>query len=288
MSAELPHTGAGHPAPVCPHHPDRPTRLRCQRCDRPACPQCLHQAPVGFHCSDCVAQARAARPTPRTRFGAVARPDRGPLVTYAVIGVCVVMYLLQWLTGSALTQALWYAPLHTSPWAFEPWRMLTSAALHSPSSAMHIFFNMVALWMFGRVIEPAVGPWRYGLLLLLSAFGGSVAVLFLTPATTPTVGASGAVFGLFGAMFILLRSSGAQTGGLLVLIGINAVISFAVPNISWQGHLGGLLTGVVCALVIARVPRGPHRSLWQSLGLAVVGALLVALTAFGMPLVSPA
>lgn len=221
------------------------------------------------------------------RFGAVARPDRAPKVTYSVIGICVVMYLLQWLTGGVVTERLWYAPLHTSSWAFEPWRMLTSALLHSPSSAMHIFFNMVALWLFGRVVEPAVGAWRYGLLLLLSAFGGSVAVLFLTPATTPTVGASGAVFGLFGAMFILLRSSGAQTGGLLVLIAINVAVSLLVPNISWQGHLGGLLTGLLCALVIARVPRGPHRSLWQGLGLAAVAAALVVLTGFGVPLVSP-
>ncbi|GAB3193527.1 rhomboid family intramembrane serine protease [Nesterenkonia suensis] len=287
MTAEHPHAGAGHPVPACSRHPDRATHLRCQRCERPACTQCLQQAPVGFHCVDCVARAQASRPTPRTRFGAVARPGRAPLVTYGVIGVCAVMYVLQWLTGSALTELFWYAPLHTSSWEFEPWRMLTSAVLHSPASAMHIFFNMVALWIFGRVIEPALGPWRYGLLLLLSAFGGSVAVLFLTPATTPTVGASGAVFGLFGAMFILLRSSGSQTGGLLVLIGINAFISFAVPNISWQGHLGGLLTGTICALVIARVPRGPRRTLWQVIGLVAVAAVLVVLTGVGIPLVSP-
>lgn len=215
------------------------------------------------------------------------RSGSRPLLTYTVIGVCVVMYLLQLVTGSAVTERLWYAPVHTSAWSFEPWRMLTSAVLHSPSSAMHIFFNMMALWLIGRVLEPALGAWRYGALLLLSAYGGSVAVLFLTPASIPTVGASGAVFGLFGALFILLRSSGAQTGGILVLIGINVAVSLLVPQISWQGHFGGLLIGTLCALLISAVPRSRRRSAWHGLGLGAIAALLLILTGVGVPLVAP-
>lgn len=209
------------------------------------------------------------------------------MVTYCVIAVCAVVYILQLIPGSPVTEMLWYAPLHTSEWAFQPWRMLTASVLHSPSSAMHILFNMMALWFVGRVIEPAIGWWRYLALLVLSAFGGSVAVLFLSPMTVPTVGASGAVFGLFGALFILLRAAGGQTGGILALIGVNVVIGFVIPQISWQGHLGGLITGVLCALVIAKTPQGPQRTVWQSGGLVAIGVALCGLTALGVPLVSP-
>lgn len=273
--------------------------MQCQRCGRPACPECLREAPVGFQCVDCLERARTdwqrRRPTARSQFGAVIRPGQRPVVTFTVIGLCIAVYVLQ-LLSDAVTASLWYVPLQTSAWVFEPWRMLTSALVHSPSNAMHLLFNMFAIWFVGRAIEPALGRTRYAALLLLSAFGGSVAVLFLTPATTPTLGASGAVFGLFGALFILLRASGSQTGGILALIAINVVISFVIPGISWQGHFGGLVTGGICALVLSKVPSGRsadaqrnarRRSLWQGLGLLGVAVLLVALTAVGMQLVDP-
>jgi len=217
------------------------------------------------------------------------------MVTFTVIGLCIIFYALQ-LFSDTVTAALWYAPLQTSAWAFEPWRMLTSALVHSPSNAMHLLFNMFAIWFVGRAIEPALGRTRYIALLSLSALGGSVAVLFLTPAMTPTLGASGAVFGLFGALFILMRATGSQTGGILSLIAINVVISFVIPGISWQGHFGGLITGALCALVLSKAPQGSsgdrskdrrRRSRWQLIGLTGVAALLVALTAVGMQLVNP-
>ncbi|MGJ9372333.1 rhomboid family intramembrane serine protease [Nesterenkonia sp. CF4.4] len=248
---------------------------------------------------DCLARAREEfqrrRPPARSQFGAVLRPDQRPVVTFTVIGLCVVLYGLQ-LLSSAVTEALWYAPLQTSPWFFEPWRMLTSALVHSPANAMHLLFNMFALWFIGRAIEPALGRLRYIALLVLSALGGSVAVLFLTPATTPTLGASGAVFGLFGALFILMRATGSQTGGILALIAINVVISFVIPGISWQGHLGGLLVGVACALVISKAPSrstgdrqadARRRGRWHGFGLLGIAVVLVLLTALGMSLVNP-
>ena len=253
------------------------------------------EAPVGFHCPVCLDQARRRRPTQRTQFGAKVGSGT-PKVTYAVIIACAVVYALQlapmYLPGAAqlpsVTNMFAYAPVHTAAWnpEFEPWRMLTSALLHSPSSAVHILFNMLALWFIGRVVEPAIGGLRYGALLLLSAFGGSVAVLYLTDPFTPTVGASGAVFGLFGALFILLRSTGAQTGGLIALVAVNMVIGFMPGlNISWQGHLGGLVIGLFSALVIAKAPRR-RRALWQTLGLAAMAVLLLILTAVGVQLVA--
>lgn len=280
---------------VCFAHPDRGAYVQCQRCDRPLCSACMIEAPVGFHCPVCVEQARRSRPVQRTQFGAQVGSGT-PTITYAVIVACALVYGLQLasihLPGAAqlpsVTGLFAYAPAHTASWNpdFEPWRMLSSALLHSPSSAVHILFNMLALWFIGRVVEPALGAVRYGALLLLSAFGGSVAVLYLTDPFTPTVGASGAVFGLFGALFILLRSTGAQTGGLFALIAVNLVLSFMPGlNISWQGHLGGLVTGVLCALVIAKAPR-QHRLMWHSAGLGGIAIMLVILTAVGVPLVA--
>ncbi|MCH8570997.1 rhomboid family intramembrane serine protease [Nesterenkonia sp. AY15] len=256
---------------------------------------------------DCLARARdefqRRRPPARSQFGAVLRDDQRPVVTFTVIGLCVLLFSLQ-LLGSAVTDAnpdpvtgaLWYAPLQTSSWAFEPWRMLTSALVHSPANAMHLLFNMFALWFIGRAIEPALGPLRYIALLTLSALGGSVAVLFLTPAWTPTLGASGAVFGLFGALFILMRATGSQTGGILALIAINVVISFVVPGISWQGHFGGLVIGALCALVFSKAPArsstdrrqdARRRARWQGFGLLGIAVVLVLLTGLGMTLVNP-
>lgn len=239
------------------------------------------QAPVGFQCVDCVRQAAQARPSRRTRFGAPVSRTGRPLLTYGLIALCVVMYALQ-LSVPSVTDATAFAPAAFSEVWFEPWRMLTSSVVHSPTNAMHLAFNMIALWFIGRTLEPALGLWRYGSLLVLSAIGGSTAVLWLTAPQTPTLGASGIVFGLFGALFVLMRSAGGQVGGIAVLLGVNLVFSVVVPNISWQGHLGGLVTGVLCAAVIAYAPKGRRRGLRQGLGLAGVAVLLGILAWTGM------
>lgn len=220
-----------------------------------------------------------------------------PMITYTVIAVCLAVYVFQILPAYVdqlagalpdLTNQFSYAPAFTAAWNpfFEPWRMLTSALLHHPGNAMHIAFNMLALWFVGRVMEPEIGRTRFAVLLLLSAFGGSVAILFssvlgLSHPLGPTVGASGAVFGLFGALFILMRSSGGETGGIIALLVVNMAVSFLVPNISWQGHLGGLITGALVALIIAKAPR-KNRVLWQSLGFSGLAIILLILTAFGV------
>jgi membrane associated rhomboid family serine protease len=267
--------------PVCPRHPDRVSYVRCQRCGRPACPECQRSAAVGVQCVDCVREASRSIPVTRTVYGGAVAPGR-PLVTIVLIAMCAGAYLMQWLVPG-FTEMFWYAPLYTLPnpvYDAEPWRMLTSAFLHSQGFFLHIAFNMYALWILGSHLEPLLGRARFLALYLLSAIGGSVAVLLLSSPNVPVLGASGAVFGLFGALFIVQRQRGGEVKSLLILIGINVVLGFVVSGISWQAHLGGLVTGTLAALVLAYAPRGKNRTLLQSGGLVLLFLILAGVTAF--------
>jgi membrane associated rhomboid family serine protease len=259
--------------------------VRCQRCGRPACPDCQRAAAVGFQCVDCVNETKRTTPEVRTVYGGAVATGR-PLVTFAIIAVCAVLQLLQFLIpNEGVYQTLAFANIYAEPkyGEFEPWRMLTSAFLHSPDNLLHILLNMYTLWIFGQALEPILGRLRFLALFLISALGGSVGYLLLTPLYVPgqqlfgVVGASGAIFGLFGAMLLVQRQRGGDTRQLWVLIAINGVIGFLVPQIAWQAHLGGLVTGGLCAAVLAYTPRGPRQGLVQAAGLAAVVVLLVAL-----------
>jgi len=287
MSYGIPAAEPSAEIPVCPRHPDRPAYVRCQRCGRPACPDCQRAAAVGFQCVDCVNETKRTTPTPRSVYGGAAAVGR-PLVTIGIIAACAVVYVLQWIVpNDGIYQDFAFATVYATPeyGAFEPWRMLTSAFLHSQGFILHIVLNMYMLWMFGQALEPLLGRIRFLALYLLSAVGGSVGYLLLTPAYIPgqpltgVVGASGAIFGLFGAMLVVQRHRGGDTRQLWVLIAINGVIGFVVPQIAWQAHLGGLITGALCAAVIAYAPRGPRRGLLQAAGLVLVVCLLIAATA---------
>jgi len=287
MSYGIPSAEPSADVPVCPRHPDRPAYVRCQRCGRPACPDCQRAAAVGFQCVDCVNEAQRSAPQVRSAFGGVAAAGR-PLATLGIIAACAVLYVLQWIVPNDwVYQNLAFATVYATPefGAFEPWRMLTSAFLHSQGFILHILLNMYMLWIFGQALEPLLGRIRFLALYLISAVGGSVGYYLLTPAYVPgqqlagVVGASGAIFGLFGAMLVVQRRRGGDTRQLWVLIAINTVIGFVVPQIAWQAHLGGLVTGALCAAAIAYVPRGQRQGVLQFLGLLVVVGLLVAATA---------
>jgi membrane associated rhomboid family serine protease len=159
----------------------------------------------------------------------------------------------------------------------EPYRLLTSAFLHAPPNSglgvAHILFNMWALWMIGPQLEQVLGRARFLALYLLSALGGSV-LLYLVDPSQPAVGASGAIFGLFGAFFVVGRKLGAPTGGIVFLLVINLILTFAVPGISWQGHLGGLITGSLLAVAYAYAPAARRRLVH---GTAISAVLLVLL-----------
>lgn len=240
--------------PVCPRHPDRVSYVRCQRCGRPVCPECQRPAAVGVHCVDCVREANQRTPQARTAFGGTVR--RGaPVVTYTLIGINVVVYLLQQVLGPA-----WWGPLGLRPSnvAAEPWTIFTSAFLHL--SLLHIAFNMYALWILGQFLEPALGRARYLTAYLVSALGGGVMVILLADPTTTAwnssvFGASGAVFGLFGMVFVVLRRLGRSATGIVTVLVLNAGLAIVMPQISWQGHVGGLVTGFLLGLAYAYVPR---------------------------------
>ncbi|MFW6188037.1 MAG: rhomboid family intramembrane serine protease [Actinomycetota bacterium] len=256
MSGERPQYGAspGGGVPVCPRHPDRPSYVTCQRCGRPTCPECQRPAAVGVHCVDCV--AARSRPAYRTSLGGRAASGSPMLVTWWLIGVNAVVYALQWLlqaVGVSLLQLFAYAPVTT---VSEPWRMLTSGFLHSMSSPFHLLLNMYTLYLFGRMLEPALGRGRFLLLFLLSVLGGSVGVLLLSSPLSLVVGASGGIFGLFGALFVLQRHLGQSIVPIAVLIGVNVVFGFLFPGIAWQAHLGGLVTGALVAFGYTLTTRG--------------------------------
>jgi len=226
-----------------------------------------------------VAQAARQVPTTRTLFGGAVRGGR-PVVTLTIVGICVVSWVLQLVTQGAWTARWAYSPLAGS---VEPWRFLTAAFLHS-TSPLHILFNMYALWLVGPFLEQAFGRGRFVALYGLSAVGGSVGVLLLTPPTyeawsAGVVGASGAVFGLFGAIIPVLRRTGRSAMQIVVLIAINMAIPFFVPNIAWQAHVGGLVVGLAIGSGYAFAPRERQKLVAWALPVAV-GVVLVAATAW--------
>ncbi len=272
-------TSAGTSEPVCPRHPDRVSYVRCQRCERPTCPQCQRPAAVGIQCVDCVRQAARTAPRTRTVLGGAGRPGGRPTVTLSVIGVCVAVWLAQFsgAFGDITTRFAFVPALAAS----EPYRFITSAFLHSPSSPLHILFNMYALYLIGPYLELELGRVRFAALYLLAAFAGSVFLLLLaSPGSgswyTAAVGASGAVFGLFGALLVVNRRLGRASGPIVAVIAINLVLGF-LPGIAWQAHVGGLVAGVLGGAILAYAPAG-RRTPVQVGGLSAIAVALLAAT----------
>jgi len=267
-----------NPDNFCYRHPDRQSFIICQRCGRTVCSECQTQAAVGVHCPECVRDARQSAPRVKpvavTRIRSSMRSTSGvPVVTYSLIGINLALYLATWVSGGALYQALAYWPPLT---ASEPWRMITSAFMHSPSSILHILFNMFSLFIFGPIIENLVGRGRFITLYLLAALGGSVGVLLLSPGSV-VVGASGAIFGLLGAFFVIQRRLGGNSMQLLVVVGLNLVLGFIVPGVAWQAHLGGLIVGAGVAAIYTATRRRQQRTV-QAVAVAGVAVALVVMT----------
>ena len=236
-------------APDCPRHPGVRSVDYCKRCNRPMCVDCAIPTEVRSICVDCASPKRGwARRA--SRVGAAG----APVVTYAMMAICVLVYAVTLLAPSVGASLALVPALLAS----HPWMILTQAFVHI--GFFHIVFNMLTLYVVGRAIEPVMGRWRFLTLYLVSALGGSAFILawcLIQPSEifVSTVGASGAVFGLFGAVFVLQRLGGSDTTSILTLLGINLVYGFVVSGISWQGHIGGAIAGVAATWVLARLAR---------------------------------
>lgn len=280
----------GGAAPTCPRHPGVVSYVRCTRCERPACPACQRPAAVGVQCVDCVREGARTVRQPTGRFGGAVTTDATP-VTLGIIGACVLVYVVQ-TVYPAFSDEIAFAPVVGY---HEPWRFLTAAFAHA--STTHILFNMLALWQVGTGLEHVLGRWRYVALYLLSALAGSVGYLLLSSPPSPvnplgshwyqgTVGASGAVFGLFGAYLVLARRAGLDVRGMLGWLAVNVVIGFVVPGIAWQAHLGGFVAGAAFAgILVATRERSRRRLQWPALALLLVVLVGLAVARYA---VSPA
>ena len=247
----------------CYKHPDREAGVRCRRCERAICPDCMITAPVGFQCRECVKGAPAVR-TMRSL-----RPD--PYLTWALVAVNVVAFLPSFGTtgrGADLgVRAFEVAVLG------EWWRIVSAGFLHF--NLLHLGFNMLLLWWLGGMLEPALGRLRYGLLYLVSLLAGSLGALALSP-DAYTGGASGAVFGLMAAAFLFQRRRNVDPmqGGLGGLLLVNLLLTFARPGISIGGHLGGLVGGAAVAAVLDATEGDRARRALGMLAVLVLGVLV--------------
>ncbi|MGQ0573567.1 MAG: rhomboid family intramembrane serine protease [Pseudonocardia sp.] len=277
------HQPGGPPpgAPVgCVRHPDRPTGLRCVRCDRPACPDCLREASVGYQCVDCVTQG--ARDTRRGVTVAGAEPGGAALVVPALVAVNLAMFV--WTVAQAGSIGQNYTAPIFREWALRPtlvadgewWRILTAGFLHV--GPLHLAFNMLALWIIGRDVEAVLGRGRFLAVYLVSLLGGSAAVMLFQPPNASVAGASGAVFGLMGALAVVLRRMRVPAGQVIGLIVVNIVISVVLPNISLVAHLGGLAVGAAATAALVYAPRA-NRNAVQAAALAGLTILLLVLIA---------
>ena len=291
---------------ACYRHPDRPTYIRCQRCGRPICGDCMISAAVGFQCPECVTQG--ARETRQNELPYGGQRGRNPAqTTFGLIGLNVAAWLAIYLTGggssrmvdvlaltprafclSASDPTRWYPDAGAAMCAALPdgwwhpgissgayWQLLTSAFTHV--DMFHIGMNMLALWFLGPSLERALGRTRFLAVYLLSALAASAVVLWLSAPTSTTLGASGGVFGLIGALLVLAYKVRGEVRGVLIWLGINVVYTFLGPgSISWQGHLGGLVGGLAAALIVVYAPKA-NRSRVQLAGLIGLGVVLLAL-----------
>jgi membrane associated rhomboid family serine protease len=265
--------------PTCYRHPGRETYVSCSRCDRPACPDCLRSAAVGQHCVECVRQASRTTRRPAGAFGG--RVTSGATVTWTLVGINVACYLVELLfENTVLNDGVLVGRIGPTLGVAngQVYRLLSNAFLHEPPGSgigiLHIVFNMWALIVVGPSLERLLGRVRYLAIYLVSALAGSVLFYLVASPATAALGASGAIFGLFGAWFVLGRRLRLDVRQIILLIVVNLGISFAVPGIAWQAHVGGLIAGAGLAAAFAYAPRR-SRALTQAGATVALLAILV-------------
>jgi membrane associated rhomboid family serine protease len=296
--------------PTCYRHPDRETYVRCQRCEKPICPDCMRDAAVGFQCPDCV--KLGAKTTRQAQAAYGGRRSADPRVTtYVLIGLNALVWLAIVVTGwakSTLDSRLALLPTGECGSKSAPdrsynlateyachlqtrikgdgqwfpgvsdgayWQLVTSMFTHV--EVLHIAANMLALWFLGPQLEAVLGRARYLALYLVSGLAGSVCVYWFSAEGSATLGASGAIFGMLGGLLVVAHKVGGNVQSIMIWIGVNAVITVTVPNVSWQGHLGGFLGGALVTAILVYAPKG-RRTQLQVVGIAVIVVALTAAT----------
>ncbi|MFF8677395.1 rhomboid family intramembrane serine protease [Streptomyces sp. NPDC015237] len=285
------HAAAGPPdaqsLPGCYRHPDRETGIRCTRCERPICTDCMINASVGFHCPDCASGRTGSGPAPaasrpRTLAGGTVAADPH-LLTKILIGINVAVFIaVQALPSSFLSDMVLIGRWPPAPFVptegvaeGEWYRLVTTMFTHE--EIWHIGFNMISLWFLGGPLEAALGRSRYLALYLVSGLAGSALAYLIGSPTTATLGASGAIFGLFGATAALVRRLNADMRPVVILLVISLIFTFTRGNISWQAHVGGLVAGAVIGYAMLHAPR-ERRTLVQYGACALVLLVVVGLT----------
>ncbi|MFP1625992.1 rhomboid family intramembrane serine protease [Streptomyces sp. 5K101] len=287
-----------HGLPGCYRHPGRETGIRCTRCERPICTDCMISASVGFQCPDCVRTGSGTGHAPdanrpRTIAGGTVTADPR-LVTKVLLAINVAVYVLGFALGLpfihrfTLIAAAYDGVLDgvVGVAAEGEWyRLLTSVFLHQ--EVWHIFFNMLMLWWLGGPLEQALGRARYLALYLISGFAGSALTYLIAEPNSGSLGASGAIYGLLGATIVLMRRMRYDLRPILALLAINLLITFLPGlDIAWQAHVGGLVAGAAIAYGLVHVPQGKRRTAVQFgvcafvllVSLVVVVARTLALT----------
>ncbi|KQX09580.1 Rhomboid family protein [Streptomyces sp. Root431] len=251
--------------PRCYRHPEAETGIRCARCDKPICPQCMISASVGFQCPDCVRNGSgtghaADANQPRTLAGGrVAADDR--LVTKILIGINLAVYLMVLLFGQRFVDELVLIGYAYMPSLGEVvgvadgewYRLLTSTVLHQ--EVWHILFNVLGLWVIGGIVEPELGRIRFAALCLLSGLSGSVLAYLVAAQNQPSLGASGVVYGLIGAWVVLARRKRHDMRPVVLFVALSLLMTFTRPGISWEAHVGGLVGGALVTYALVHAPR---------------------------------
>ena len=267
---------------VCYRHPKTETAVSCSSCGRPICTECMVFAPVGIKCPECAGRPAGIKKA-TTRARGAAGAGAGLVVTRALIALNVAVFVVQLIQsgsggsgGPLFDHGALYGPLVADgQW----WRLLTYGFLHA--GALHLATNMLMLWWFGGALEALLGRARFVAIYTLAILAGAAGALLLTPLSA-TVGASGGVFGILGAALYLERRGISVVGGFaFAVVAFNLVFSFALPNVSIGGHLGGLAGGLLAAFVLSSFGRG--HAAYQRLrplevaGLVTIGVLSVAI-----------
>jgi membrane associated rhomboid family serine protease len=285
----------------CYRHPSRETGVSCSNCGRPICHECMIPAPVGFRCPECVREQRGSgsrakvitRGQVRSRWSAGGGMMSGAApVTKVLIGINVVIFLAEMVLGAVgvmgggstrtLVDMGALVPAYVAV-KHEYWRLFTAMFLHG--GLLHIAFNMYALYLGGSFLEALAGRGKYIAIYLVAGVAGNVAVYLLAAPFSVTIGASTAIFGIFGALFMYSfhfrdSAAGRALSSMGTVILINLVITFVMPGISWQGHIGGLIGGVLAVEALTGFGRRDLRAPWgarDAAMLATVAAVLVVL-----------